>query len=1604
MALLALAILVPASNAVCSSAATDSFEEMIGILSKVGDRSTGSPGAAAAAKFIKKKFKAVKPAKVFTQRFSVPVKRDAKSVLYLPEKNLSIPISPLKLSAITPQTIGPQGLSGSLIYVNDGTLKQFNGKTIKDSIILMELASGGNWLNAASLGAQAVIYIDRGQSSKFILADKMELSPIQFPRFWLPLEKARELFGSFEIAPDGQASAKIKITSQLKWENAAAENIYALIEGSDPKLKEELLIVEAFYDSTALVSGQAPGADEATGIATLLELAKRLKNSPPQRSVLLAATAGHAQSLYGMREMVATIRSKKRDLRKRQNKFKRLAADAATIIKALGKWTDKERPAHGGDVAQEALVRDALIDRGKTEVDILSRRLMRLRLSQKKESHQAEIKALAKERMVLRRLGWRKTFDDLPGDEKTALGRLLAATIADQKAILTDAKRQRKEVKSALAFRKTVKEKELVGVVSLHLSSHGDGIGAFSRGYLYPLKPTVDRAGPYRLLNDVLNEAAAATAGATPEAAAYHDTLRPSGLRQWGSFFLDKPAFGGEVSALAGYLGFTLATTHDARHLWGTPHDRPDGVDRANAARQSDLVCGLVAHLLKAKKLHEGILPRRGFAEIYGRAKFLRHGELFADQPAPGSVLMAYQGESRHYAIVDTMGGFVIKGVADKKHVIHKVILEGYRFDTETGVVKWAIDKKQTGKSAYRVKMTRRRMETDLIMFTCRQTTMFNLLEPRTFNYMTRIQLIDGKRETWPLKYWFSRVDTRKSTIVSTFLEPGTRLKFTLSDSIINKKMILTNATPKHPQGSGYLVDEWPVIQNTGFRVAGDMWQLLRPRIANLEKRGIYNARIRQLAEDGTNALKGAQKALDEQKYDRFSESSAQSWALASQVYNHVEKTQKDVLFGVLFYIALFVPFAFCMERLLFAYTNIYKRIAAFMGILILLIAVIYNVHPAFQLAYSPMVVILAFFIIGLSFMVTLILFLRFEAEMVRLQSHASKQQSGDISYWKAFVAAFFLGISNLRRRRLRTALTCITLIILTFTIMSFTSVKSMRRHGRLAIGDQASYHGLLLKKINWETLPAEAYGVIQNALAADDVALPRAWLESEDRTQPTQIFVRYGKKLAEAQGLVGLVAAEGSATDAARILKSGRWFEPHEDRVVLLPARMALLLGIDVGRPDKVEILLWGMAFKVVGIFDGQALEAMNDLDGEPLTPVTFPTEMAAEMTEVELEALESGDDMRSFQSRYRHVAPEQTIIIPYRTLLAAGGRLKAVAIKTAANKPLKPFSEKMADRFGLSLFSGEKEGTFLYNVSDAMNYSGVPNIVIPLIISIFIVLNTMIGSVYERKREIGIYTSVGLAPSHVSFLFIAEAMAFAVISVVLGYLLAQTSAKLFAATPFWAGLTVNYSSLSGVGAMVLVILVVLISVLYPSKVAAEIAIPDVNRTWQMPEATGNMLEVTLPFLMQYKEYRSIGGYLYDYFKGHQDISHGLFSTGEVQLRQQKVVTSEADGSKDAAMGQVVDVNQQAAMALDLTSQVWLAPFDFGIRQQVEIALKPSKVEAGYLEIQLRLIRQSGEANAWRRINKGFLFELRKQLLIWRSLNDSAHRHYAGLSEANGK
>ncbi len=1575
-----------------SCMAADNFTTDIHALAAAGDRSTGSSGCQSAAAYIREQFEAVGFSDIGVERFSTPVREQGNCQLVIPGHQGQCPLRQIQANAISPPATPPEGLTGPLVYAGSGDLSELNGKPVEGAILLMELDSGKNWISAANLGAKALIYVDRGASSRYLFEDKEELTPVNFPRFWISLDEAREYFGNFENAQHGVIAPGVVLNSVSVWKEVDSDNVYCLIPGVHPKLQDDLVMIEAPYDSTAYVSGRSPGADEACGTAALLELARKFKQTPPERSVLLVATSGHAQTLAGLRDIMWSLKTSPKNLRKEKRRLRNLIHDTRKVVASLSqspKASDAEPPDQKDAGALDTLVKKAVSDEIKTQVDHIARELMQLRLSQNNTQNQSRIQELAEHRLLLRRLDWQASFDHLDARESQALAWLKPLALKHQEAILKDVIHASKLLENTLHFRSMVKNRELTVTISLHLSSHGDGFGAFNHGWLYRLKPTADHFSAFTTIDEAMRRDKSAR-----HLDLFRDTLRPSRQTPWQDYFMDRPELGGEVCTLAGYVGITLTTVHDARNFWGTPYDTPENIDWNYAALQHRQVCDLLSHVVNAPNIYNDRLPQNGFSTITGRANFIRQGELFPDQPAPDTVVLAYQGAGRYHAIVDHLGVFQLKGVSDKRHVLDKVIIEGYRFDPASGKPVWSIDKEQTGKNAYRMKMQRTDMETDVVMFACKSTTMFDLLDPRGFRYMTRINLIDGRREAAPMRYWFSRIDTRASVLASIFLESGTRLKMTLSDSVIHKKMILTHAVPDNASGSGYLIDNWPILYHTEYHTAQDMWALLGPRIAALEEHGIFNEQIRKLQKDGLNALTAAAQALKAQNYARFLESSSASWALASRVYDDVEQTQKDVLFGVLFYIALFVPFAFCMERLLFSFSDIYKRIIAFAGVLLAVIVVIYQVHPAFQLAYSPVVVILAFFIIGLSFIVTLIVFMRFEEEMSRLQRRAKPAETGDIGRWKAFSASFFLGVSNLRRRRIRTALTCATLIILTFTIMSFTSVKSMRLHSRILYQSSAPYTGFLLKNVNWQDIPQEALPVLSNAFGDAGPIAPRVWFENADRTRTRDVPLQYQDKKFIAQGMIGLSPDEPNVTGLNRILIAGHWFGPKDHHSIIISDRMAQELGVRVTAESYPDILVWGVPWKVVGIFSGKQLQDAPDLDGEPLTPITFPREAIQEMTDVEMDAMESGDDVRTFQSRYQHTSEELTVIVPSETLLSLGGRLKAVAVRHASDSHASRIAaQHLVDRLGLAVFSGEKNGTYLYSASDAISYSGVPNIMIPIVISICIVLNTMIGSVYERKREIAVYTSIGLAPSHVSFLFIAEAMAFAVLSVVMGYLFAQTTARLFAGTSLWAGVTVNYSSLSGVAAMILVMLVVLISAIYPSKVAAEIAIPDINRAWTLPPSQGNQLEITLPFLMKYHEHKSIVGFLLDYFKSHQDVSHGLFATDDISLNEVCPVTR-AIHPAEICSGTACCRDS----CVQLAAHVWLAPFDFGIMQQTTLRFCQSREEPGFLEISILLERESGESNAWRRINKAFLHTIRKQLLMWRSLNPSDQERYEKL------
>ncbi len=222
-------------------------------------------------------------------------------------------------------------------------------------------------------------------------------------------------------------------------------------------------MVEAFYDSTAWVPGISPGADEACSIASLLFLARYLKDNPPLRTVILVATSGHAQALAGMRDLVWSFTTRSIIQRHMARDLKELINKTRNTIKAL-EQSSFESASTKRVVDEEAqkLVKDALEERIKTESDLISRRLMRLRLQDSAAANQAVIKELAHERQLLRRLLWKSTFTDLSAEERRILAQLVPKTINDQKAILGDARLQQDLLDSARTFRGRVKIYDIV--------------------------------------------------------------------------------------------------------------------------------------------------------------------------------------------------------------------------------------------------------------------------------------------------------------------------------------------------------------------------------------------------------------------------------------------------------------------------------------------------------------------------------------------------------------------------------------------------------------------------------------------------------------------------------------------------------------------------------------------------------------------------------------------------------------------------------------------------------------------------------------------------------------------------------------------------------------------------------------------------------------------------------------------------------------------------------------------------------------------------------------------------------------------------------------
>ncbi|MCU0588303.1 MAG: M28 family peptidase [Syntrophobacteraceae bacterium] len=1531
----------------------------LGFFASQGDRSTGSPGAEAAADHILGVFKEAGLQRVGFQKFLVPVPRLESASIESGGQSWSLyPWGPnLVYLPMTPD----EGVSGPLIYVADGSFDAMDGKAMEGAIVLMEMASRGNWLHAQMAGARALIYLGGEESTRGDLEGKNTTTPLAFPRYWVPRETADGLRSLAAAGPK-----RVTVRSKARWEHKLVRNCFGLLEGRHPQLRNELVVLDAFYDSSSHILGVAPGADEATSIATLLGTARALAKSPPDRSVLFVATAGNGQGLAGMRELVSSLTVRRKILRSQSKTLQ----EEKDLTEAQIDLIERTDPLAQEDPTHRAILWKLTVEKAKDRADALTREIQ-----YQKALKRHDLAKGVPDPRPYRRLSWRAGLEELNGGEKELAGELLREAFPGLALKRDELKLRIEALKSTSSMRSFLDEYRPVLFLSLHLSSRSPHFGLVEMGETYPIRDSVKRVLRATRLSDVLARIGQEVAG---------ETGRSTGFRSIGRGGVGQDSFAKppttshpccDVAALAGLQAFSLMTLDDHRPYWSTPHDTMDRVSPENIESLGLTLPLMIGKLASHPALESASQPGlKGMASLEGRAMFVRQGELFPDQPAPGTIISVLQGSSIFRTMVYQDGSFFLPGLANSRVSLEKIILEPYGLDPQTGRVAWTADKVQTGKINYRIKVKTDLASTSLVMFRCEQTDVAGTFNPQNMSYLTKVEILDAATEAPPLRYWYSRVDGRDTMAVSVFLEKGTRFKLIMAESLLRKDFFLLNTSPEFPNGSGFLIGSPPSLLMAPYQVARDLHQLLGGRLQNLTRHGIVNVHLESLYRQSAEGLEQARKAMEELRYGAFWESVIESWARLNSVYGEIESTQRDVLTGVMFFIALFVPFAFCVERYLFAFRGVYQQIVAFFLILVVTILIIQGLHPAFQLTYSPMVVIIAFFIVGLSVLVSWILFMRFEREMAEMHSRTAHLKTPQVSKWQSFGAGFSIGVSNLNRRKLRTGLTCLTLIILTFTVMSFTSVKTLHRPAQTRIAEETPYRGILLRHPYRLPLTSLVLEQMSTRFAGEATVSPRGWIEPVERSDRVLARLHGPGGQVPVEGILGL--DHGAPKPFRAIVTHGRWMEAGEEDVVLIPRSMAEHVGLDPARDVNRTIRIHGMDLRVVGFFDSTALERLRDLDQQPITPAYLEVSQSDELSEVEIEAMQSGEEVLPLMQRFRYAAAGGTIIIPFSACLRFGGELRAVSIIPHESASPLRIADDLAGWLAYPLFVGE-DGTWQHSVSSTLRYQGAATVLIPILIVIFITLNTMIGHVHERQREIGTYTSVGLAPTHVGFLFIVEALSLAVLSTVIGYILAQISAKFLGGTELFSQLTFNYSSLASVACMFLVFSVVFLAALYPARMAAEIAMPDVNRSWTLPEPEGDKIFMNLPFLLKYEEEEGVMGFLSAFYLSYRDTSHGAFIVDEVSL--------DVDNPPTRASG------IPAPVCLLIRTNVWLAPFDFGIKQRIHLHCCPSPDNPGYLEIAIQMIRLSGERSAWTRANHNFIKALRKQMLLWRLLDQEA-------------
>jgi len=850
-----------------------------------------------------------------------------------------------------------------------------------------------------------------------------------------------------------------------------------------------------------------------------------------------------------------------------------------------------------------------------------------------------------------------------------------------------------------------------------------------------------------------------------------------------------------------------------------------------------------------------------------------------------------------------------------------------------------------------------------------------------------------------------------------------------LSDIKLTPEMIGVYHQPiDEPElyGYGYLAADWPNIPFPYFDGAGSMLRTNLKRLILQNNYFMADDQMLESQQQGQAWLDQANKLRA--KGDPFSAVNAAGKSFAHAINNHpvIRSKISNAVFGIIWYLAILVPFVFFFEKLVFGFTDIRKQLLAVGAFFIIFFVLLRQFHPAFKMVSNPLVILLGFLIFLLSLIVTIMISGKFQQVIKTIRRREGAVEGADVNRGGVIGTAFMLGLNNMRRRKIRTGLTCVTLVLITFVMICFTSVSTNLVDVEYPTGKSPS-NGIVRRDPNFQPITDVELQNIQQVYGLEYPVAVQRWIVGGAPTAIQKLnttinvdreFMRGGQKIpkrgvAKAAMILQWNDPQFSGIDKYLLTRQPEnklhalYLPPPNmaavappgspKNYIIIPKNMADELNLTEKDVETSEptVTIRGQEFTVRGILDAVKLDTMLGMDGQSILP--YDLNSATNQGRIASTNQAANQEASSSVTRPKNIERLQArdVIILSGALTTLQPEEQNIAVYCSVLLPDSDTTYRLRadlpERHGIDLQAQknviqeylERLGIGTYYAKGGMAYygyrarrktlEGVLELFIPILIAAMTVFNTMRGSVYERKDEIYVYNAVGIAPNHVFFMFMAEACVYAVIGAMLGYLLSQITGSVLVAFHLTSGLNMDYSSIETIYASLAIVTAVLVSTIIPARTASRMALPSDEMSWSMPRADGDMMRFNLPFTFSPHDRIAVISYFYRWLDANGEGSSGSFYCAPPQLRL------DHDEAEVRSKGVIPGIE----------TTVWLKPYDLGVSQRLTIDL-PTDPETNEYIAHITLERLSGTMSSWERAVMPFLGSLRKQFLNWRAVSDA--------------